>query len=123
MIVDDDAAIRDALQFVLQLEGVEVRGHADGPALLANQDLSRAGCLILKDCMPAMDGCELLKRVHEQNLSPPAILLAGAVTPALRARAEEAGIWRILEKPILDGRLVDAVSYALSQYVPPILKH
>jgi FixJ family two-component response regulator len=113
MVVDDDAAIRDALKFVLRLEGVEVRAHATGAALLADSALSRAFCLILQDGLPEMDCGEVLRRVRALRLSLPAILLASVASPALRARAAAEGVWLVLEKPIMDNRLVEAVTQLL----------
>jgi FixJ family two-component response regulator len=122
MVVDDDAAVRDALQFVLRVEGVDVRTHADGPALLASLELPGAACLILKENLPLMGGCEVLRQVRARNLSPWAILLTGTVTPALRMRAEAVGVWLILEKPLMDNRLVDAVLGVLRKDGPPELR-
>nr|WP_255643116.1 response regulator [Acidocella sp. KAb 2-4] len=114
MVVNDDAAMRDALQFRLRLEGLEVQAHADGAALLASRDLARAGCVILKDQMPGVGAFETLLRLHALDLAPPVILLTGAASAALRHRAAAAGVWLVLEKPILDNGLVDAVGHALA---------
>jgi len=114
MVVNDDAAMRDALQFVLRLEGLDVLVHADGAALLASRDLPRTKCLIVKDRLPGMDAFEVLQRLRERELSLPVILLTSAATPALWGRAQAAGVWMVLEKPILDNRLVEAVTSVLA---------
>ncbi|MDR3522149.1 MAG: response regulator [Acidocella sp.] len=109
LVVNDDEAMRNALQFALQLEGVEVHVHGEGADVLADRDLSRASCLILKDRMPRMDGFELLDCLQARDISLPAILLTSAATVRLRARAIAAGVQLVLEKPILDNALVDGV--------------
>src|SRR5271157_4159307 len=93
MVVNDDAAMRDALQFVLRLEGLDVHVHAGGDALLASRDLPRTKCLILKDRLPGMDAFEVLQHLRERELSLPVILLTSAASPALRGRAQAAGVW------------------------------
>jgi len=113
MIVNDDAAVLDALQFVLQLEGLEVQLHNNGMQLLENRDLPHADCLILKDRMPGMDGFELLRSLPARQVYAPALLLTREASPALRARAHTAGVKVVLEMPILDNALVEAVLDAL----------
>jgi two-component system, LuxR family, response regulator FixJ len=114
VVVNDDAAMRDALRFVLRLEGLEVQAYADGGAFLANHDLPRTRCLILKERLPGLDAFELLQQLRERELSPPVILLTSVASPALYDRARAAGVWRVLEKPILDNRLVEAVTNVLA---------
>ena len=115
VVVNDDAAMRDALRFVLRLEGLEVQVYADGAAFLANRDLPRTKCLILKDRLPGLDAFELLQQLRARELSAPVILLTSAASPALYGRAQAAGVWRVLEKPILDNRLVEAVTGVLEE--------
>lgn len=58
-IVDDDAAVRDALQWLLRSRGVASRAwdSADGFLAAAGRDL--CGCLLLDVRMPGMSGIEL----------------------------------------------------------------
>jgi FixJ family two-component response regulator len=116
LIANDDEGLRDALQFVLRLEGVEVHVHKDGASMLADPDLSLAGCLIITDRMLPMDGFELCRLLHARNLKLPTILLTGDASMALRSRAAAAGIRLTMEKPILDNALVEGV---LSMLIPP----
>lgn len=121
MVVNDDAALAHALHFALSLEGVNVHWHGDAPAALASPDLKRAECLIVKDRLPSMDGCELTRQVLAQGLTPYAILLTSAATLALRARAAAVGVRLVMEKPILDNSLVEAVLGVLCM-PPPVLR-
>jgi two-component system response regulator FixJ len=109
LIVDDDQAVRDALQFALRLEGLAVHVHSGGAALLADPDLSQAGCVILGDRMKRMDGFELLSTLRSRNISLPAIMLTSHSTASVRARADAAGVRTLLEKPLLDNALVDNI--------------
>jgi two-component system, LuxR family, response regulator FixJ len=109
IIVEDDQAVREALQFALRLEGLCVHVHSGGAALLADPDLNRARCVILDHRMPRMDGFALLKNLRAQNPDLPAIMLTSNATPRERARANAAGVHTVLEKPLLDNLLLDNI--------------
>lgn len=113
LIVDDDAAVRSALKFALEVEGWSVRLY-DGPAaLLADMDLPRCGCLVVDYRMPGMDGFQLVETLRARNVTLPAILITGRASRQLRHAAEKSGIGYILEKPLSDGSLVESIRLAL----------
>lgn len=118
IIVDDDQAVRDALQFALQLEGLCVHVHSGAPSVLADPDLNRAGCFILDEQMTQMDGFALLRDLRARNLSLPTIMLTSHATPNVRARARAAGVIKVLEKPLLDNALVDNIRTILKVSQP-----
>lgn len=115
LIADEDRGVRDALRFALTLEGFDVHAHRGGHELLADEDLSRAGCVIFGEGMSNMDGFELLLRLRAGNDELPAIMLTDNATAGLRARASAAGVRLVLEKPLLDTALVDAIRLILAQ--------
>jgi two-component system, LuxR family, response regulator FixJ len=114
LIVDDDQAVRDALQFALRLEGLCVHVHSEAAALLEDPDLSQAGCVILDDRMPQLDGFALLSKLQARNISLPTIMLTSHATPSVRARADAAGVSKVLEKPLLDNVLMDNIRSILN---------
>lgn len=114
VVVEDDLAVREALKFALELEGMAVAVCASGAELLKHPDLSRAECLVLNDKMPAMDGIEVMKRLAASQFRIPTILVTGQATPSLRQRARSAGVRHILEKPLLDSALVDSIQNILA---------
>jgi len=109
MIVDDDQAVRESLQFALRLEGLCVHVHCGGASLLADPDLNRAGCVILDHRMPRMDGFALLSHLQERKPGMPTIMLTSWTTARERARADAAGVRTMLEKPLLDDILMDNI--------------
>ena|SRR5271165_6710617 len=114
LVVDDDQAVRDALRFALQLEGLCVHVHSGGAALLADPDLNRAGCVVLGDRMRQMDGFTLLGNLEARDISLPAIMLTSHATPQVRARADAAGVRKVLEKPLLDDALIENIRSILA---------
>jgi two-component system, LuxR family, response regulator FixJ len=114
LIADDDQAVRDALQFALKLEGLDVHTHSGGAKLLADPDLMRAGCVIVDDRMPLMDGFQLLSHLLARNIHLPSILLTDHATVGLYARATTAGVRKVLEKPLLDNALIESIRTILN---------
>lgn len=114
IVVDDDAAVRHALKFALEIEGFPVRIY-DGPKqLLAEVDLPTSGCLILDYRMPEMNGLDLLDCLRKRRVHMPAILMTGHLSPELRERAVMAGVCSVIEKPMSDEALVDSIRAALT---------
>ncbi len=117
IVVDDDAAVRAALKFALEVEGFNVQLY-DGPqALLAAASLPTRGCLVIDYRMPAIDGIELVAELRRRNVDLPAILISARVTRALRDLAARSGLTGVLEKPLTDAALVESIRGALASPV------
>jgi two-component system, LuxR family, response regulator FixJ len=102
LLVDDDAAVRNALKFSLEMEGFSVRLYATPEALLAEEHLPDGGCLVIDYRMPEIDGLELVERLRKRGVTLPVFLISGRVTRSLRARASGLGVSDVLEKPLSD---------------------
>lgn len=113
IIVDDDAAVRNSLQFALEVEGLTVRAFQSGAELLAATDLPPKGCLVVDYYMPVMNGVELFRRLRARQIDLIAILITPTATEDVRRDAADAGIHRILEKPLEDSSLIDNIRAAL----------
>ncbi len=109
LLVDDDQAVREALQFALELDGLCVRVHNRSDGLLADPDLERAGCVVLDDHNRGLDGFELLNRLRERNVTVPSIMLISHLTSQAHKRACAAGVSLVLEKPLMDNALRDNI--------------
>ncbi|TNC08050.1 response regulator [Methylobacterium terricola] len=114
LVVDDDAAVRDSLKFVLGLEGLDVRLYKDGAELLREAALPRTGCLVVDYLMPGMDGLELVGHLRDRAVELPAILITGRATGDLLRRASHTGFHGVVEKPFEDGALLDNIRDALA---------
>lgn len=112
-VVDDDYAVRQSLQFALELEGFTVRTYADGEALLKDADLGSASCLVIDENMPGLKGLDLVATLRARHDTAPTILIASRPTAELNARAAEAGV-PVIEKPLLGTSLVDHIRDALA---------
>jgi len=112
-LVIDDSAVRGALKFVLELEGLNVRLYEDLAAMLVNSDLARCGCMVVDHRMPSMDGLALVEILRARNIAVPVIVITGYAGKELRHRAAKAGVHLILQMPIMDRSLLDGVFSAL----------
>lgn len=112
-IVDDDPAVRDALQWLLQSRGVasETWNSAEGFLASAHRDL--CGCLLLDVRMPGMSGIELFDRLRAMECRLPVIFLTGHGDVPMAVQALKDGAFDFIEKPYDDNALVDKVLAAI----------
>ena len=112
-VVDGDLAVRESLKFALELEGLAVLACGSGAELLRHPNLRQGGCLVMECKMPLMDGFEVLDILAAQRTKLPVILLTSYATDAFRRRAVASGVKFILEKPLLNGSLLDRIHEVL----------
>ena len=98
-IVDDDAAVRDSLRFLLECEGYETREFASAREFLPADRAADGDCLILDVHMPGMSGIELLETMRRQGDMRPVIVISGLTDAFMRKRAHAAGALAVIDKP------------------------
>jgi FixJ family two-component response regulator len=113
VVVDDDAAVRDSLGILLEAHGLRVRDFASAVDFLRSDAHGSATCLVLDYHMPGMTGIELLEELRRSGFTYPTIMITGLSDPKITRRALSAGVIAILEKPLPDDVLIDAVRVAL----------
>lgn len=119
VVVDDDAAVRDSLGILLEAHGLQVRDFGSGAEFLRSDAHCSTACLVLDYHMPGMTGIEILEELQRRGLSYPTILITGLSDPTITRRALSAGVMTILEKPLPDDVLIDAVRIALGAVRKP----
>ncbi len=113
-IVDDDEAVRDSLQALLESHGLASEVFASGTALLARRPLPAIGCIVTDIRMPGMDGIELMEAMAAAGIALPAIAMTGHGDIPLAVRAMKAGAADFIEKPFDDMLIVDTVHRAIA---------
>jgi FixJ family two-component response regulator len=124
-VVDNDLAVRESLRFALELEGLTVRPCGSGAELLRHPDLPHGRCVVMECNMPLMDGFEVLDFLAARRATLPAILLTSYASATLRRRAATVGVRYVLEKPILNGSLLERIQEVLGhdrQITPALLE-
>ncbi len=112
LIVDDDPAVRNSLQFRLEIEGYSVRTYARGADLLGDPTVSSAGCIIVDYRLSDMNGLDLLQDLHRRAIKLPAILITTHPNASVRARAAVIGAV-LIEKPLLNEALIEGIRSAM----------
>jgi FixJ family two-component response regulator len=109
VIVDDDAAIRDALHELMLSAGMECACFASTRELLEANVLDRPGCLILDVRMPGSSGLDLQHHLAASGNRKPIVFLSGHGDIPMTVQAMKAGAIDFLTKPVRDQTLLDAV--------------
>ncbi len=112
-IVDDDPGALIALKFLLEVEGYRVRSFASGEAFLEVAFTDPPDCLVLDQYMPSMNGLEVVGKMNERCLRLPIVMITASRDLELIRKARAAGVERIVEKPIFDSTLCEAIGTSL----------
>lgn len=112
LIVDDDPAVLNSLQFCLEIEGFLVRTYTSGSDLLNDQNVPQSGCLVIDYRLPSMNGLDLLSELRRRKIMLPAILVTTHPSMAVRAQTAAAGAV-LIEKPLLNEALFEGIRAAM----------
>ena len=112
-VVDDDAAVRQGLRFMLRAAGYSVEAFPSARSFLEEYDPRRGGCLLLDVQMPQMSGLELQQRINVRGWRIPVIFITGHGTVQLAIAAVKAGAFDFIEKPLREDALVESIERAL----------
>lgn len=114
-IIDDDAAVRDALGLLLGLRGYRTTLFANAPSFLGALRPDWRGCLVIDIRMPGMDGLALQRELQERGCAIPVIIITGHGDVASAREAFRAAAVDFLEKPLDEARLVRAIEEAFAR--------
>ncbi|MGO4833206.1 response regulator transcription factor, partial [Rhizobiaceae sp. 2RAB30] len=114
IIVDDDAAVREALSELILSAGFRPVCFASTRELLEGGVLDGPGCLILDVRMPGASGLDLQHHLAQNGNFKPIIFLTGHGDIPMTVQAMKAGAVDFLTKPVRDQTLLDAVTAAIA---------
>jgi len=114
-VVDDDAAVRDALKFLLRSVGHQVETYASALEFLDAYRDDRPGCLVLDIRMPGMSGLELQEQLVGRRAILPIIFITGHGDVPMAVEAMQAGAMDFIQKPFHDQELLDRINQALTK--------
>jgi FixJ family two-component response regulator len=112
-IVDDDDAVRDSMRVLLESFNFQVQDYNSAREFLARYRANGKACLLLDLHMPVMNGIDLLEHMQERGAKLPTIVITGRSDSLLKDRALRGGALELIDKPVGDAALLNAIGRAL----------
>ena len=113
-IVDDDEAVADSLQALLETFGFNVQSYGFRSEFLADEQHRTAGCLLIDQHMPGASGLDVVDNLRKEGVQIPTILISGRLDASTRERATRLGVRELLDKPVAACRLIQAIRTTLA---------
>lgn len=111
-VIDDDEGLRDALAFLLDVNGIDARFYASADLFLDALPVA-AGCILTDIRMSGMTGLELVRELKAREVGLPVIVMTGHGDVPLAVEAMKAGVVDFIEKPFADEHLITTIRGAL----------
>jgi two-component system response regulator FixJ len=114
-VIDDQAAVRDALGEMLRVFGYSVRTFEAADGFLAALTGDEAGCIVADVRMPGTDGIELVRELARRRSALPVVLISGHADVPMAVAGIKAGAEDFIEKPVDDVQLLAAINRSLAR--------
>ena len=112
-IVDDDPAIRIAMQALMESVNLRHQIFPSGNEFLESDSDGRPGCLVLDIRMPGLSGLELQAELVRRHSTLPIIFITGHGDVPMAVEAMQKGAVDFIQKPFRDQDLLDRITEAL----------
>ena len=112
-VVDDDEAVRDSLQWLLEGKDYRVRCFESAESFLARYDPREVACLIVDVRMAGMTGLELQDRLLERQSPLPVVFITGHGDVPMAVNTMKKGALDFIQKPFNEAELVAVVERML----------
>ncbi len=114
LVVDDERNIRESLQRLLELEGIDTASAADGREAVGLVRSETFDAIVADLKMPVMGGQELLERIRDEGYRSPVIIISalGEINDAVKAL--KTGAVDYIIKPFDPDELIHKVKAAVS---------
>jgi FixJ family two-component response regulator len=116
-LVDDDDAVREALQVLIGTVGLEVRAFDSPQAFNASFDPQVIGCVVMDVRMPGTSGLELQEHLKIRGVDLPIIIITGHGDVNLARRAFLGGAVELLTKPVDEQTLLESLQRAIREHI------
>jgi FixJ family two-component response regulator len=112
-VVDDDEAVRDSLQWLLEGKGYRVRCFESAESFLSRYDAREVACLIVDIRMSGMTGLELQNRLLEARSPLPIVFITGHGDVPMAVDTMKKGAMDFIQKPFNEEQIVGLVERML----------
>ncbi|WP_407114351.1 response regulator FixJ [Bradyrhizobium sp. LMG 9283] len=113
LVIDDDAAMRDSLAFLLDVNGFYVATYETATEFLNDGGSGPVDCIVSDIRIPGMSGLELVRKLKADRVDCPVVLITGHGDVSLAVEAMKAGAVDFIEKPFEEEVLLRAINSAL----------
>jgi RNA polymerase sigma factor (sigma-70 family) len=114
-IIDDDAAVRAAIQDLLEATGLRSESFGTAEEFLRCKRPDGPSCLVLDVKLPGVNGLDFQRRLVDAGLRIPIIFITGHGDIPMTVKAMKSGAVEFLTKPFQERDLLDAVRQALDR--------
>jgi FixJ family two-component response regulator len=114
-VVDDDEAVRDSLQWLLEGVNYSVQAYDSAEAFLAKFDPQAIACLILDVRMPGMSGLQLQEELVQRKAELPIVFITGHGDVPMAVSTMKKGAADFIEKPFDQAELKALVEKMLAR--------
>jgi FixJ family two-component response regulator len=114
-VVDDDEAVRDSLQWLLEGKDYRVRCFDSAETFLARYDPREVACLLVDVRMGGMSGIELQDKLLERKSPLPIVFITGHGDVPMAVGTMKNGAMDFIQKPFKEADLVSLVERMLEQ--------
>jgi FixJ family two-component response regulator len=109
-LIDDDAAVLDALQHYLARQSIRTSTFAAAKEFLQALDgHEQFDCIVSDVRMPGMSGLDLMKRLNERGYPGPVVLITGHGDIDMAVSTIKDGAFDFIEKPFDEARLLTSI--------------
>lgn len=112
-VVDDDLAIREAMDDLIRSFGYECRVFSSAEEFLDFDPRSAIDCMVVDVKMPGLTGIELQAELNRRQSRPPMIFVTSYEDERTRNAALNGGALAVLRKPVDIGALIGCLETAL----------
>ncbi len=116
-IVDDDEAVRGALNWLVSSVDIKTADYPSAQAFLDAYEVGLPGCLLLDVRMAGMSGLELQDVLTERRIDLPVIMITGHGDVQMAVHAMKGGAFDFIEKPFNNQILLERVQRAVERSV------
>ncbi|WP_343069042.1 response regulator transcription factor [Azospirillum tabaci] len=116
VVIDDDEAVREALEGLLDSVGLPVRSFGSVQQYVDQKPAIDVGCMVLDVRLPGRSGLDFQAELARCGNSLPVIFISGHGDVAMSVRAMKAGAFEFLTKPVHHQHLLDAIHAAIAQH-------
>lgn len=122
-VIDDDEAVRDSLQWLLEGKGYRVRVYDSAEVFLARYDPNEVACVFVDVRMEGMSGLELQERLLERNSPLPLVFITGHGDVPMAVETMKKGALDFIQKPFREEELDSLVERMLAQAKVSFAEH